>query len=173
MMSFSRIKNQVIARMITRFPSLAKRFVDAYKPWESGDEIPWTIPAKPLNESTLALVTTSGIHHDNQAPFDMLDEKGDPSYREIDGETIINGFTITHDYYDHADAEKDPNIIFPLERLNELVREGKIGKIARKHYSFMGHIDGPHIATLIEKTAKEVAEKLKNDQVDLVLLTPA
>lgn len=172
-MSLSRIKNRIIARLITRYPSLAKRFVDAYKPWESDGEIPWIVPASPLGESKLALVTTSGIHHVDQAPFDMSDEKGDPSYREIDGETIFDGFKITHDYYDHADAEKDPNIIFPLERLNEIAREGKIGKIARTHYSFMGHIDGPHIATLVQETAKEVAEKLKNDQVDLVLLTPA
>jgi D-proline reductase (dithiol) PrdB len=163
----------MVARVITRFPALAKRFIDSYRPWESDGEIPWATPAKPLSQSTLALVTTSGIHHVDQAMFDMSDEEGDPSYREIDGEKIFSEYKITHDYYDHADAEKDLNIIFPLERLNELEKEGKVGKIARTHYSFMGHIDGPHIATLIQKTAKEVAEKLKNDQVDLVLLTPA
>jgi D-proline reductase (dithiol) PrdB len=37
----------------------------------------------------------------------------------------------------------------------------------------MGHIDGRHIATLIGSTAKQVVENLKQDNVDVVLLTPA
>jgi D-proline reductase (dithiol) PrdB len=37
----------------------------------------------------------------------------------------------------------------------------------------MGHIVAEHIRTLSEKTAREVADRLKKDQVDLVLLTPA
>lgn len=172
-MEFARLKNRLIARMITRFPQLAKRFVDAYKPWETEGEIPWTKPAKPLRQSKLALVTTSGIHHRSQPPFDMQDSDGDPSYRVLDGETLFADFQVTHDYYDHSDARKDPNIIFPLERLRELVAEGVLGCLAKTHYAFMGHIDGRHIATLVEEKAREVAGKLKADQVDLVLLTPA
>ncbi len=84
-----------------------------------------------------------------------------------------NDYKITHDYYDHSDAEKDLNIIFPLERLQELQEEGVIGQLANTHYSFMGHIDGRHIATLIGQSALAVVKKLKQDQVDVVLLTPA
>lgn len=172
-MSFARLKNQLIARLITRFPQLAERFIAAYRPWESEGDIPWTRPTKPLREAKLALVTTSGIHHGHQQPFDMQDSTGDPSYRELDGATLFSDFRITHDYYDHGDARKDPNIVFPLDRLRELVDEGIIGSLAKAHYAFMGHIDGRHIATLVEKTAKEIATRLKRDQVDLVLLTPA
>jgi D-proline reductase (dithiol) PrdB len=170
---YKRFKNQLLARLITRFPTLAKRFIDAYQPWESEGEIPWTKPAKPLRHTKLALVTTSGIHHPDQPPFNMADADGDPSYRILDGEKLFSSFKITHDYYDHADARKDPNIIFPLNRLRELVNEGVIGSLAKNHYSFMGHIDGRHIATLVEKTAREIAGKFKADNVDLVLLTPA
>jgi len=173
MSSHNRFKNQLIAKIITRFPSLAERFISAYKPWESGEDAPWAPVSKPLNECKVALVTTSGVHHNHQAPFDMQDSDGDPSFREIDGATILQGYTITHDYYDHSDAEKDLNIIFPLERLNELRREGVIGAIAQKHYSFMGHIDGRHIATLVGKSAKQIIDKLRQDAVDIVLLTPA
>jgi D-proline reductase (dithiol) PrdB len=173
MKAFQRFKNKTIARFLTRFPGLAKRFVDAYQPWESDGDIPLVQPGRALNRSKLALVTTSGIHHQNQSPFDMQDRDGDPSYRELNGETLFDQFEITHDYYDHTDAGKDPNIIFPLDRLSELVSEGVIGSLAKTHYSFMGHIDGRHIATLVEKSAREVAEKLKADDVELVLLTPA
>lgn len=169
----SRLKNRLIAKLITRFPSLAQRFITAYAPWESGEAVPWTRPTRPLRECTLAVVTTAGVHHRAQAPFDMRDSDGDPSFRVIDAATIGGDFRITHDYYDHSDAEKDLNIILPLDRLRELQQQGVIGRLAARHYSFMGHIDGRHIATLIAVTAKQVAEKLRQDHIDLVLLTPA
>jgi len=169
----NRIKNQLIAKIITRFPSLAQRFITAYEPWESGEPTPWTPVTKPLKECRVALVTTSGVHHKDQQPFDMQDSEGDPSFREVDGATISKDYLITHDYYDHSDAEKDLNIIFPVNRLRELQDEGVIGDLAARHYSFMGHIDGHHITTLIGKTARQVVEKLRKDAVDVVLLTPA
>jgi len=171
--TLARLKNQALARLATRIPALAQRFVDGYQPRQSSGEIPWTVPAKPLDQARLAVVTTAGIHHQQQQPFNMNDSDGDPSYRELNGETLFNDFQITHDYYDHSDARKDPNIVFPLERLRELVNEGVLGGLAQTHYAFMGHIDGQHISTLVETTAREVAHKLKKDQVDLVLLTPA
>lgn len=173
-MSFtSRLKNRTLAFLATRFPAVAQKFVSGYSPRESAGDIPWSEPGKPLNRAKLALVTTAGIHHRYQTPFNMQDSTGDPSYRVLNGEELFHDFQITHDYYDHSDARKDPNIIFPLERLRELVKEGVLGSLARTHYAFMGHIDGDHIATLTNQTAREVARKLKEDQVDLVLLTPA
>lgn len=172
-MNLTRFKNRALARLATRFPRLAQRFVDAYQAQESAGAIPWVKPAKPLRQAKLALVTTSGIHHRNQQPFDMSDSDGDPSYRTLNGEELFDDFQITHDYYDHTDARKDPNIIFPLGPLREMVKEGMLGSLAQTHYAFMGHIDGRHIPTLVGKTAKEIASKLKADRVDLVLLTPA
>jgi D-proline reductase (dithiol) PrdB len=170
-MSFGRFKNQFIAKVITRFPSLAKRFTDSYEPWKSSDT-PWTPVTKALAQSTIALVTTAGVHHRDQEPFDMKDHDGDPSYRVIDSGKPLSSLMITHDYYDHADADRDINIVFPLERLKEFEQEGLIGNVAGLHYGFMGHITGRHIPTLINKTAREVAGRLKKEQVDLVLLTP-
>ena len=169
----NRFKNRLIAKIITRYPSLAQRFITAYEPWESGEAVPWAPPQKPLSSCKVAMVTTSGVHHDAQEPFDMQDSDGDPSFRTINGKTIASSYKITHDYYDHSDAEKDLNIIFPLDRLRELEQEGVIGQLADSHYSFMGHIDGRHIATLITQSARQVVEKLKADEVDIVLLTPA
>ena len=169
----SRLKNRVLAALATRFPALAKRFTDAYESQQSTGAVPWVAPSKPLRASRLALVTTAGIHHKDQEPFNMSDSDGDPSYRELDGATLFDDFTITHDYYDHSDARKDPNVVLPLNRLQELVDEGSIGSLARKHYALMGHIDGPHINTLINKTAHEIVTGLKKEEVDLVLLTPA
>ncbi len=169
----ARLKNRLIAKVITRFPTLSRRFVAAYRPWETEGEIPWTPMQKPLRECKVALVTTSGVHHRSQPPFDMRDPEGDPSFRELDGATIGEDFLITHDYYDHTDAEQDLNIVLPLQRLREFVKEETIGGMAGTHFSFMGHIDGRHIPSLIENSARQVAARLKADGVDVVLLTPA
>ncbi len=167
----SRLKNRLIAKVITRFPSLSKKFIDAYKPWET-QGVPWTPAARPLYACNVALVTTAGIHRTDQKPFDMTDPDGDPTYREIDKDTPRQELKITHDYYDHADADRDLNIVFPLERLEEFASEGIIGGVAQIHYSFMGHITGPHLFTLMNVSAPDVAARLKGAGVGIVLLTP-
>ena len=170
-MDLDRIKNRFIAKIITRFPSLSKRFTDAYVPRKSFD-VPWTPVTKPLSDCTVALVTTAGVHQIDQTPFDMNDHDGDPSYRSIDLTKPDMHLMITHDYYDHADADKDINIVFPIDRLKEFAQEGIIKRVADIHYGFMGHITGRHISTLLNSIAPEVARKLKQAKVDAVLLTP-
>jgi D-proline reductase (dithiol) PrdB len=170
-MEIHRLKNQLIAKVIARSPLLAKQFTAAYEPWQSEDT-PWTPVTKALDQSTIALVTTAGVHHKDQEPFNMADRDGDPSYRVIDAKRPTSDLIITHDYYDHGDADKDVNVIFPVERLKEFEAEGFIGYAADIHYGFMGHITGEHLITLINQSAKSVAQALKNNDVDLVLLTP-
>ncbi len=170
-MNFSRIKNRLIAKIITQYPALSRMFIDSYKPWEF-DDIPWSPVSKPLNESKIAIVTTSGVHYKDQTPFDMSDKDGDPTFRVIDSGKSTGDLIITHDYYDHKDAESDINIIFPAERLLEFQKEKVIGELAGNNFSFMGHIDGRHIPTLINESAADVAQKLISDHVDCVLLTP-
>jgi hypothetical protein len=57
-----------------------------------------------------------------------------------------------------------------LDRLKSLAREGVIGEVAPRHFSFMGSIVAP--AGLIEQTAPEAARELHSDGVDAVLLIP-
>jgi D-proline reductase (dithiol) PrdB len=167
----SRSRNRFLAKILTRFPFLARLFIVSYQPVES-EGIPWTVVKKPLRECTVALITTAGVHQRDQKPFDMRDPNGDPSYRVIPGTKPLTDLMITHDYYDHADADRDMNIVFPIERLREFVRQGIIRGVADTHYGFMGHILGPHIETLVNTTAPEVAGQLMKDGVDALLLTP-
>jgi D-proline reductase (dithiol) PrdB len=170
-MSLRRFRNRVVAKVLTRVPRLAAVFTRAYTPRESGD-IPWTPVTKPLRECKVAIVTTAGVHRGDQKPFDMTDSKGDPTFREIDGVSGVEDLMITHDYYDHADADRDINVVFPIERLRELGQKGIVGTVAETHYGFMGHIDGPHIHTLVDVTAPDAANRLMADNVDIVLVTP-
>jgi|MudIll2142460700_1097286.scaffolds.fasta_scaffold09893_4 D-proline reductase (dithiol) PrdB len=170
-MAGQRTKNRLIAKILTRFPVLVKLLSGLYKPLEL-EEIPWTPLRKALSDSTLAVVTTAGVHDKADKPFDMTDPNGDPTFREIDISKPLTDLMITHDYYDHTDADKDINIVFPIDRLREFEKEGTIGGLSGRHYGFMGHIMGPHIDTLMKITAPDVANRLKSDLVDIVLLTP-
>ena len=103
----------------------------------------------------------------------MQDPAGDPSFREIPADTPVDHLVITHNYYDHSDAQRDINILFPLEGVQKLKRSGEIGDVNYRHFSFMGHITHQHLKTLISDTAPQVAAALKQDGVDVVILTPA
>ncbi len=134
--------------------------------------VPWVALGRPLGTARIALITTGGVHLHSQAAFDMADSAGDPSFRVIPAATDYADLMITHNYYDHRDAERDLNILFPLRRLEELAAEGVIGSVATA-YSFMGHITAQHLDTLLSTTAPAVARQLRRDRVDAVVLTPA
>ncbi len=136
-------------------------------------DTPWTPLGKDPRECAVALVTTAGVHAAADAPFDMGDRRGDPSFREIPSDAPGSLLVVTHDYYDHRDADRDVNVVFPIDRLRELAGSGGVGKAAPAHYSFMGHVTGPHVATLRDETSREVARRLLSAGVDLVLLSPA
>ena len=168
-----RLQNRLVARLYGWRPSLAGRWAQRLSPMTNGTPIPWAEPRKPLREATLALVTTGGVHLKLQRAFDMADPKGDPTYREIPIGVPRGALTITHDYYDHRDAEKDLNLVLPLQRLRDLVEHGALGALHPIAFSFMGHIDGPHLETLTATSAPEVARRLSDAKVDYVLLIPA
>jgi D-proline reductase (dithiol) PrdB len=168
---FSRLKNRLIAKAATAFPSIGKLLSASYHPSEQ-QGIPWTPFEKRLGECSVSIVTTAGVHRKDQTPFDMIDQNGDPSLRVIEGAVSTDDLMITHDYYDHKDADKDINIVFPIERLREFGKAGLIKSVAPVHFSFMGHIVGPHIKTLTEVIAPAAAQRLKSEGVDIVLLTP-
>ena len=139
----------------------------------SSEAIPWTPLTKPLSQCRFALLTTGGVHLKTHTPFDMTDNNGDPSYRKIPPDANMEDLKITHDYYDHRNADRDLNLVFPIDMVRHYQQEGILGASADFFYSFMGHIDGPHVKTLVQKTAKEVAMHLNQQQVDIALLVPA
>jgi len=169
-----RLRQQIgraFGRLLTRLPILARSWGRRFDALTS-DDVPFTRLRKPLHSCRIALITTGGVHLRTQQPFDMGDSRGDPSFRAIPADTPAEQLTITHDYYDHRDAERDLNILFPLALGRELVARGALGSLGTG-YSFMGHIEPPHVETLLRRTAPEVARRLRQEQIDAVLLTPA
>jgi D-proline reductase (dithiol) PrdB len=134
------------------------------------EDIPWTpYTGKPL-EQTIALITSGGLYlKESQQPFNTTSIHGDASFREIPKTARQEDFGIAHAHYDHSLAEQDINVIFPIERLIELEREGIIGRVAEMNYSFSYVNDA---VTLLGEYVPPLLRKLKADGVDILLLVP-
>ncbi len=166
------VMDRAVARLFTRLPALGR----AWARWSAtapSDSVPWTPFTRPLADSRLTLITTGGVHLNDDAPFDMTNADGDPSFRVIPGTARQADLRITHDYYDHRDADRDINIVFPLDRLRELVAGGVLGGLTQEHFSFMGHIAGPLVRTLTDETIPALLARLAADKPDFVFLVPA
>jgi D-proline reductase (dithiol) PrdB len=141
-------------------------------PYRTIDWRPGAHLAKPLREARVALVTTAGFFDPTQLPFDLSIRGGDCSYRVLTAETDLPLLKTAHrsDAFDTRGIAADRNLAFPLDRLRSLVADGVIGSLAPRHFSFMGSIAAP--GRLMKHTAPEVAQALREDGVDAVLLTP-
>ena len=131
------------------------------------DEVPWTTP-KPLHESRVAIVTTAGLRVESNADWNA----GDQGFTQIPHDS--KNLTLAHysPNFDRVGWILDKNVVFPIDRLNELAEEGIIGSVANTHISFMGAQPDHTLETIRLDSGPAAAKLLKDDEVDLVLLTP-
>jgi D-proline reductase (dithiol) PrdB len=138
--------------------------------------IPWTPLPKALNELTFSMVTSAGINQKSDPPFDMAREKreptyGDRSYRKIPRGTGSADIDVNHLHINTNYIKEDINVILPLERMAELEAEGIIGCLAPTAYSYYGfQLESDEFLTT---AILPMAEQMKEEDVEAVLLTPA
>ena len=138
--------------------------------------IPWTPFTKSIKTATLALMTSAGISMKFDPPFDVEREKreplwGDPSHREIAKGAIEKDIEVNHLHINTHYIKQDMNVMLPLARFREFESEGIIGKLAPTCYSYYGYQPDP--GNLLEETMPRVADKMREESVEAVLLTPA
>ena len=138
-------------------------------------EIPWTPLSRPLEDSTVALVSSAGLALKTDRPFDQEGERqnpwwGDPTYRILPRTTTGADVNLYHMHIHPRLAEQDLNTIMPLQRLLELEERAEIGRSAANHYSYMGYILDP--GELLEKSVPAMIRYMKQDGVDVVVLVP-
>jgi len=126
-------------------------------------DVPFTRPSKPI--SRVALISTAGVHLDDQEPFDRATPSGDSSYRRLPADVDLARLRIWWDTEQTQPASQDLNCAFPLA----LLREER--ELAPAHYSFSGAIPDPR--PLIDVSAPALARELRDDAVDAVLVAPS
>lgn len=122
---------------------------------------------KPVSESKLALIASGGIYVAGQVAFH---HKDDLSLRIVATATPTENLRATHFAYDLTDARRDPNVVFPKDTLQRLVKRGLLGALAERAYTFMGGIYSAR--KVREVLAPALLSRLREDRVDLALLVP-
>lgn len=149
-----------------------RTFLKMYK-WQRVDPVPWAEQLQPLSQSRVGLVVMACMTMPDQPPFEAERPDNDASLRIVPSDTdpcsLVN--TYPGQAFDHAGLSLDANILVPLDRLREMVRDGEIGGIAPRVASICGHLPKPK--QLIEETAPEIALMFAEDLADVVLLVPA
>jgi len=151
--------SEVVRKVLLSFPCL------------EAPGAPWT-PPPALSRATVALVTTAGLHLRDDRPFVSDPKGGDSSFRVIPSSARAGDIVQSHASigFDHTAFYRDMNVTFPLDRLRELAASGTIGAVAPSAYSFMGALRDPR--RLVDETGPEVAQRLRDEGAQVVLLTP-
>jgi len=132
--------------------------------------VPFTPFEGDLKKSTIAIVTAGGVHLREQDSFNIADELGDLGFRIIPPDVDSRDLMVTHHHYDHRDADRDINVVFPIDVLRDLAEEGFIGGVARKHVGYMGYT--MQLKAMYEGTAPEIANEIdRGSRANAVVLT--
>ena len=139
--------------------------------WSVNEDAPFTPLKRPPGECRVTMLTSGGISSCAAPAWNPV-ARNDHRLDAIPADTGARDFQIHDAYYDHADADRDINCQFPIDRLRELEQAGDIGSLAPRFWSgFMGRIYDR--SRVVEESAPAFADALGDDEVDLLIAVPA
>ena len=124
--------------------------------------------ALPLAQAKVAIVTSAALHVDGDTGWAP---NSDPQFKRIDDAARDLHLTHFSPNFDRAGFHSDINVVYPVDRLHELVDRGVIGSVAPHHYAFAGNQDET-VSGIRLDTGPSAAKLMLEDGVDVVLLTP-
>jgi D-proline reductase (dithiol) PrdB len=139
-----------------------------YKWVKNEDIAPFAPFKKKLAQCRIGMIASGGIYVTGQKAFHYKD---DASYRMIPKAVKTADLRFSHFAYDMTDARKDPNVIFPVDTLRNLVKQGVVGELADHLLTFMGGIYSAR--KVKDDLAPRLTDRLIREKVDAVLLVPA
>jgi D-proline reductase (dithiol) PrdA len=120
----------------------------------------------PAAEARIALVSAAGPYLRSDQAFQGA---GDSTFRVIPAGTPATSITFGVGSYDHTDVNANPNVMLPLDRLDELVAAGAAGSAAAEHYGFNG--GGGDLERLRTELAPQLLDRLRAMHADAVIFT--
>jgi len=141
--------------------------------WAQIDDVPFHRPTKPVNQSTVAIVTTAALYDPKNgdqgpgAPYNGAAKFFEVYSRAIDP---VPDLRISHIAIDraHTTAE-DPGTYFPQNAVNQLVASGEVGQLATRFHGLP--TNRSHRVTR-DIDCPELVLRCLEDQVDVALLVP-
>ena len=125
--------------------------------------------SRPLREARVAVVTTAGLRPAGDV---TLWQPTDGSFTMLPADARDVQLSHFSPNFDRTGFAADLNTVYPIDRLNELAAGGEIGSVASRHLSFMGAQADATFSTILLDTGPAAARVLREDGVDVVLLTP-
>ena len=123
--------------------------------------------SRSIRQAKVAIVTTAALHREGG-----VFELGDSDYHFETLPRDARDLKLGHHSvnFDRGGFAADINVVYPIDRLNQLAHDGIIGGVARHHYSFAGNqSDG--VTEIRLDSGPQCAQEMLNEQVDVVLLT--
>ena len=105
--------------------------------------VPQARLGKPLAASRLTLVSSCGVHLKTDQPLDVCHPFGDFRFMRVPSGAKHDDLIIHQLKYPHDDADLDINVIFPIERLQELCEEGPPRQVDSEFLQFYRLQHGP------------------------------
>ncbi len=125
---------------------------------------------KDMSKARVALVTSGGVVPTPNP--DNIEASSASKYGtySIDGVTDLTEgkYETAHGGYDPVACNADADRVLPVDVVNMLLKEGKIGSIHPNFYTTTGN--GTAVKSALQ-FGREIGEKLKADKVDAVILT--
>jgi hypothetical protein len=148
------------------------------------DTAPFTSPDRPVADSTVAMITSSGhfVAGDDPRPFGVegmtqqeaerrIDDflKTEPELSSIPIDTPPEATRVRHGGYDIRGSAADRNVSLPVDRMVELEADGVIGRLLPEVFSFVGAAAQGRI---LRSAGPAWAEMLVEQDTDVALLVP-
>ena len=135
------------------------------------DFVPLAKLEKPISQCKVCFVSTSGVQPKGSMPFDVVHPVGDYSFRRVPANSRVEDLEIHQIKYPTEGANRDVNVIYPIERLRELASEGMIGGLTENLFAFIGYNMDPH--RLEATLAEDLADAIVAEGADILLAAPA
>jgi D-proline reductase (dithiol) PrdB len=135
------------------------------------DPVPLAPVSKALRESRLTFVSTAGVQPKGSVPFDTVHPIGDYTFRRVPSKSRPDDLEIHQIKFPTVGAHQDLNVIFPIERLQELVADGVLGSLTADFFSFIGYNMDPD--RVERDLAVRIADAVEGERADIALMCPA
>ena len=138
-----------------------------YPPQPNFDPPKLTPLRRPIEESTIGVLTSSGVQLKDEK---SMAETNDLSYRLLHRDVPFAELKVSHMTPVRKWALEDLNVAYPRDRLIELEKEGVFKKLAPNAVSIVGSIT--LYTELLNDMVPRIKEEFDRQDVDLALILP-